>query len=53
MGAKDYPKERLQVFSEGRVVVLDAYKSVQVFGTKGRGWGSSTQYMGREKELEE
>lgn len=51
MGSKDYPKERLQVFSEGRVVVLDDYKSVQAFGTKGRGWSSATQDKGQEAEL--
>jgi predicted dehydrogenase/threonine dehydrogenase-like Zn-dependent dehydrogenase len=51
MGAKDYPKEKLQVFSEGRVIVLDDYKSVEVFGAKGKSWKGGTQDKGQEAEL--
>jgi predicted dehydrogenase len=53
MGAKAYPKERLQVFSEGRVIVLDDYKSVEVHGAKGKGWSGVTQDKGQEAELAE
>jgi len=51
MGAKAYPKEKLQVFSEGRVIVLDDYKVVEVHGGKGKGWRSVTQDKGQEAEL--
>ncbi len=51
MGAKAYPKERLQVFSEGRVIVLDDYKSVEVHGAKGKCWSGVTQDKGQEAEL--
>lgn len=50
-GTKAFPKERLQVFSEGKVVVLDDYKSVEVHGGKGRIWNSVTQDKGQEAEL--
>lgn len=50
-GAKAYPKERLQVFSEGKVIVLDDYKSVEVHGGKGKIWNSVAQDKGQEAEL--
>ena len=50
-GTKTYPKERLQVFSEGKVLLLDDYKSVEVHGGKGRIWNSVTQDKGQEAEL--
>jgi predicted dehydrogenase len=49
-GAKSYPKEKLQVFSEGRVIALNDYKSVEVHGAKG-GWSGVTQDKGQEAEL--
>jgi predicted dehydrogenase len=51
MGAKAYPKERLQVFSEGRVIVLDDYKSVEVHGARSNGWSSRAQDKGHVAEL--
>jgi predicted dehydrogenase len=51
MGSKAYPKERLQVFNEGKVIVLDDYKSVEVHGAGGKGWRSVTQDKGQEAEL--
>jgi predicted dehydrogenase len=50
MGAKAYPKERLQVFCDGKVVVLDDYKLVEVHGGRG-GWKGLTQDKGQEAEL--
>lgn len=52
-GVKAYAKERLQVFSEGRVIVLDDYKSVEVHGGKGQVWSSVAQDKGQEAELAE
>ena len=51
MGNKVYPKERLQVFTEGRVVVLDDYRSVEIHGGKGKGLKSVVQDKGQEAEL--
>ncbi|HVU16347.1 MAG TPA: bi-domain-containing oxidoreductase [Candidatus Didemnitutus sp.] len=50
MGAKAYPKERLQVFCDGKVVVLDDYKTVEVHGGRG-GWKGMSQDKGQEAEL--
>jgi len=51
MGSKAHPKEQLQVFSEGKVVVLEDYKSVKVLGAKAKGWRGITQDKGQEAEL--
>ena len=34
-GSKRYPKERVEVFSEGRVLVLDNFKTLRGYGWKG------------------
>jgi len=34
-GSKRFPKERVEVFSEGRVLVLDNFKSLKGYGWKG------------------
>jgi hypothetical protein len=50
MGSKQYPKERMEVFSDGRVFLLDDYKSLTVTGG-GKGWSSVTQDKGQAEEL--
>ncbi len=34
-GAKSYPKEKIEVFSQGRVIVLDNWRKLTGYGTKG------------------
>jgi hypothetical protein len=51
LGHRDHPKERLDVFADGRVVSLDDYKSLTVDGG-GDGWRSSTVQKGHLEELE-
>ena len=34
-GSKQYPKERVEVFCEGRVLLLDNYKSLRGYGWPG------------------
>jgi predicted dehydrogenase len=51
MGPKTFPKERLQVFCEGKVIVLDDYKSVEVQGAKAPGWKGVVQDKGQASEL--
>ncbi len=53
MGNKTYPKERLQVFSEGKVFVLDDYKTVEIHGGNGKCWSGATADKGQEAELGE
>jgi predicted dehydrogenase/NADPH:quinone reductase-like Zn-dependent oxidoreductase len=51
MGSRSHPKERMEVYSEGRVIVLDDYKSVQVHGPRPRVWTSRVQDKGQAAEL--
>jgi predicted dehydrogenase/threonine dehydrogenase-like Zn-dependent dehydrogenase len=51
MGAKSFPKERADIFVDGKVIVLDDYKQLTVTGGKG-GWKSLTMDKGQFEELE-
>lgn len=50
MGAKSFPKERADIFVDGKVLVLDDYKQLSVTGGKG-GWKSLTIEKGQLEEL--
>ncbi|HCJ11992.1 MAG: oxidoreductase [Verrucomicrobia bacterium GWF2_51_19] len=52
LGYKSYPKERMEVFADGKVLAMDDYKKLDVFGGKGRGWHSKTIQKGQLEELE-
>lgn len=52
LGDKCYPKERMEVFADGKVLVMDDYKSVVVHGAKHKGWSSSAAQKGQLEELE-
>jgi predicted dehydrogenase/threonine dehydrogenase-like Zn-dependent dehydrogenase len=50
MGAKSFPKERADIFVDGKVLVLDDYKQLTVTGGKG-GWKGLTMEKGQLEEL--
>lgn len=50
MGAKDYPKERAEIFVDGKVLTLDDYKSLSVAGGSG-GWKGTFIEKGQLEEL--
>jgi predicted dehydrogenase/threonine dehydrogenase-like Zn-dependent dehydrogenase len=50
MGAKSFPKERADIFVDGKVIVLDDYKQLTITGGKG-GWKSLTMEKGQLEEL--
>ncbi|MBI4532286.1 MAG: bi-domain-containing oxidoreductase [Candidatus Latescibacteria bacterium] len=52
LGTEDYPKERLEIFVDGKVFVLDDYKRLTVFGTKVKGEESTIAEKGHKEELE-
>lgn len=52
LGDKSYPKERLEVFADGKVIVMDDYKSVTVHGGKHKGWSAPAMQKGQLEELE-
>jgi predicted dehydrogenase/threonine dehydrogenase-like Zn-dependent dehydrogenase len=50
MGAKSFPKERADIFVDGKVFVLDDYKQLAVAGGSG-GWKGMTMEKGQMEEL--
>ncbi len=52
LGDKSYPKERMEVFADGKVLTMDDYKSVTVHGGKHKGWSSAAMQKGQLEELE-
>ena len=52
LGSPDHPKERMEIFADGKVVTLDDYRSVEVAGARWRGWRSPTIDKGHLAELE-
>lgn len=52
LGDKSYPKERMEVFADGKVIVMDDYKSVTVHGGRHKGWSSASSQKGQMEELE-
>jgi predicted dehydrogenase/threonine dehydrogenase-like Zn-dependent dehydrogenase len=52
LGSGEYPKEQLEVFVDGRVLVLNDYKRLEVFGARGKGISSMIMEKGQRDELE-
>ena len=52
LGAKDHPKERMEIYADGRVITLDDYRSLSVSGRKTPEWFSRTIDKGHSAELE-
>ena len=50
MGARDYPKERAEIFVDGKVLTLDDYQSLTVVGGAG-GWKANVIEKGQLEEL--
>ncbi|QOG17184.1 bi-domain-containing oxidoreductase [Bradyrhizobium sp. SEMIA] len=50
LGSKEFPKERFDIFVDGKVLVLDDYKRLEVTGAKG-GWKGLTIEKGQFEEL--
>lgn len=50
LGSKEFPKERFDIFVDGKVLVLDDYKRLEVTGAKG-GWKGMTIEKGQLEEL--
>lgn len=51
MGAKEFPKERAEIFFDGKVLALDDYKTLSVTGRTG-GWKSAVMEKGQLEELQ-
>lgn len=52
LGDRGYAKEQMEIFSDGKVLVLDDYRELKVFGGKAAGWTSKVQNKGPLEELQ-
>lgn len=52
MGAKSYPKERMEIFADGKVISMDDYKGVTIHGASHKPWNSATAQKGQLEELQ-
>lgn len=51
LGAKELPKEYVEIYADGKVLVIDDYKELRVYGAKVKGWKSTAQDKGHLEEL--
>jgi predicted dehydrogenase/threonine dehydrogenase-like Zn-dependent dehydrogenase len=51
LGDKSFPKETMDLFCDGRVISLNDYKQLSIYGGKPSGWKSMTQEKGQLEEL--
>jgi predicted dehydrogenase/threonine dehydrogenase-like Zn-dependent dehydrogenase len=52
LGDKNHPKERMDIYADGKVVSMDDYKSLSIAGGHHKGWNSSAAQKGHLEELE-
>ncbi|MBI2115532.1 MAG: bi-domain-containing oxidoreductase [candidate division NC10 bacterium] len=52
LGARDFPKEAMEIYADGKVLALDDYRSLEIHGGKGAGLRTSLQDKGHRAELE-
>jgi predicted dehydrogenase len=51
LGTPGYPKERMEIFADGKVISLDDYRTLEVRGADAQGWSSSVADKGYVAEL--
>lgn len=51
LGTKSVPKERMEIYVDNKVIYLDDYKDLKIFGSKEKGFESKTQDKGQYNEL--
>lgn len=52
LGTAEYPKERLEVFVDGKVLFLDDYKRLTITGASAKGIETTIAEKGQKQELE-
>ena len=52
MGDKTHPKERMDIYADGKVLSMDDYRSLTIAGSRQNGWTSRTMQKGQLQELE-
>jgi predicted dehydrogenase len=52
LGTNKYPKEQMEVYVDGKVLVMNDYKSLNIVGAASKGIQSKTMDKGQKQELE-
>ena len=51
LGAKEYPKEQMEVFVDGQVLIMNNYQSIEVMGSSRQGLKTKVMDTGLAEEL--
>ena len=51
-GANNFPKEQVEIYADGKTLVIDDFKTLQVYGTTQKGWQATQADKGHLAELE-
>jgi hypothetical protein len=51
LGASDLPKEYVEIYADGKVLLIDDYQALRVYGTALKGWSAAVQDKGHLEEL--
>jgi len=51
LGCGDYPKEKMELYVDGQVLIMEDYRNVEVFGSKEKGIKTKVMDKGLEEEL--
>ena len=51
LGSKDYPKEKMEIFTDGEVIVMEDFKTVKIVGTGEKRVKTRTMEKGLKEEL--
>ncbi len=52
LGSNEFPKEQMEIFSDGKVLMLDDYKQIRIHGSNAKGVTSKLTDKGHKRELE-
>ena len=51
LGSKEFPKERMEVFVDGKVIDMDDYKTLKITGVKQKGLNTKRMVKGQAEEI--
>lgn len=51
LGSKEFPKERMEVFVDGKVIEMDDYKTLKITGVKQKGLNTKRMLKGQEEGI--
>ena len=52
LGSREYPKEQMEIFVDGKVITMNDYRQVAIFGSAGRGMQTASAEKGHQQEIE-